>query len=190
MLTIHSVRKLTLQVLRNSTRSQISADWYGKAPPGPIKWALIIDDQSIGFCGEVAGKATFDSALQCGECVEGLWEKDCIEFFLLNPSSGSYVEFNLGPQGAWWCCYLESYRKRATKQFRPVVKCESELLADKWYAAMVISREHFPIPFDANTLIEVTCISSGRFYSTNPPSGKEPDFHLRECFLPYRGSDR
>jgi hypothetical protein len=41
---------------------------------------------------------------------DGLWEHTCFELFLMDPSSGSYLEFHFAPSGQWAAYRFEEYR--------------------------------------------------------------------------------
>lgn len=70
---------------------------------------------------------------------EGLWKFDCGELFLLQPSTGRYLEINLAPNGAWWSCVFSGVRERdgATEPPRIEVS-ESEWSPIGWKASFVL----------------------------------------------------
>jgi hypothetical protein len=41
---------------------------------------------------------------------DGLWEKTCFELFLMDPATGSYLEFHFAPSGLWAAYRFEDYR--------------------------------------------------------------------------------
>jgi hypothetical protein len=90
-----------------------------------------------------------------------LWRYDVAELFLSHPGSGRYFEFNLAPNGAWWCCEFTAARRRAESIdiAMPEVATFADLAADgSWLAAMAISPDQ-------------------RFVSAADLGGGAPDFH-------------
>lgn len=41
---------------------------------------------------------------------DGLWHRTCFEVFLMDPTNGSYIEFNLSPSGQWAAYRFDRYR--------------------------------------------------------------------------------
>lgn len=46
--------------------------------------------------------------------IEGLWEDDVLEAFI-STTNNQYLEINLSPNGNWWACYFDDYRKRSNQ---------------------------------------------------------------------------
>jgi len=90
----------------------LSVDWYGAKVPGDPKWGLEIKNGFLTLKGAACAPPMCVEKDREGAFVEGLWEGDVIELFLLNPQTGFYVEFNLGPRGGWWHCAFNFPRKR------------------------------------------------------------------------------
>jgi hypothetical protein len=95
-----------------NTLKSITTDWFGEAVPGNPHWSLRLSETALTLRGVVSAPPICIPEDREGVFVERLWEGDVVELFLLNPKTGFYIEFNLGPRGAWWCCTFDSPRKR------------------------------------------------------------------------------
>ncbi len=111
--------------------------------------------------------------------IEGLWEQDLAECFMLDRRTGHYQEFNLGPGGAWWSARFSAPRVRIAPQ--PSALSFGVLTEVEWTAAAWIGRLSFPVPDLGSAAVNFTAIvasSEGRrFYSLAPLGGSRPDFH-------------
>ena len=81
-----------------------------------------VSDVSFSFVWKATGRWAFDFFVQVSPAAlllpdpavpqrtVGLWEHTCFELFLMDPSSGSYFEFNFSPSGEWAAYRFDSYR--------------------------------------------------------------------------------
>lgn len=124
--------------------------------------------------------------------VEGLWNGDVVELFLLNSLTGNYLEFNFSPPNAWWCCEFESYRTANSSSNLPKLS-HLEYRSDEssWNVVGALDLQSLPFPLNSSTLVHVSGIiqqppsqpihlTSNSFRS----SDYDPDFHRIDSFLP------
>ena len=111
--------------------------------------------------------------------VEGLWEQDVAEFFLLDRRRGSYQEFNLSPGGAWWSAVFSAPRARTVPQ--PDWTTFAVQTDVNWTAQHWTGRLSLPLPDLADVAVNFTAITAGperrRFFSLASLGGTTPDFH-------------
>jgi hypothetical protein len=126
-----------------------------------------------------------------GRFVEGLWEADVVELFLLNPETGFYAEFNLGPRGGWWCCSFRSPRARVDESPNPLpgVKAMANASEFAWDSSLSVPLHSLPeaLAFDpVKTRGNITfCLGAPQQYiSLADLGGGEPDFHRPEKWIP------
>lgn len=117
--------------------------------------------------------------------VEGLWEQDVAEFFIVDRRTGHYQEFNLSPGGAWWSACFRAPRVRIDPQPGWTafgVRTEVVWTNDEW-----MGRMSWPLPDLATASVNFNAIVAGtagrRFYSLAALSGFTPDFHRPEDWL-------
>lgn len=111
--------------------------------------------------------------------VEGLWEQDVGECFVLDRGSGRYVEYNLSPDGAWWACRHTGIRQRDPVQpdwMTAGIRTECDRGTTHRLARMTV-----PMPQPGDVAVNFTAIVTTRerrrFYSLAPLGGDRPDFH-------------
>ncbi len=170
---------------RAAERSVESSCWDGLRLDVPFEWSLLCDDLQLWFVCRIPGRATFDPSHVRGAFVEGLWEYDVAEFFLMD-GEGRYQEFNVGPTGAWWRCGFTAYRTRATQSPVPTeVLVETHIDPNAWEVLFSIALRELLIPLERIVGAHVSAIvrhPTLRYISSCPVLGAEPDFHRRECF--------
>lgn len=177
---------LNLTTLQQLKRTKLDSDWFGVPIKDTIEWSLACDPESLWFVTATTAKLSGDKELTLGEFHEGLWQMDCLELFMRNGKSGEYIEWNLGPQGAWWQCYFSSYRQRAALQ--PIAS-DTEVLM-KSSGDMVFRILRLPLSLFSDKTLDswqahVSAIVQSpeqRFVSSSPASDIAPDFHYAGCF--------
>jgi hypothetical protein len=125
-----------------------------------------------------------------GDFQVGLWDYDVAELFIADPVSGRYFEFNLAPNGAWWCCEFTAPRVRAEEIdiAMPEVATFADLAPDgAWVAAMAIPLDllRARLDFGPRSRVNVTMIlgfPDRQFLSVAALGGTEPDFHQPRGF--------
>ncbi len=122
-----------------------------------------------------AGRGEFES----GGFVEGLWDRDVAEFFIMDRGSGGYQEFNLGPGGAWWSASFVAPRVRAVPQLdwtRLGVQTEVTWTPVHWTGQMRLR-----LPDHREPAVNFCAIrrrpGGVAYYSLAGLGGETPDFH-------------
>jgi hypothetical protein len=161
--------------------------WNGEPLEPPFEWVLACDPERLWFWGRISGAASFDQSNSRGSFVEGLWERDVAEFFMMD-AGGRYQEFNVSPSGAWWSCGFSAYRERMTESPVP-----SDVFADAvvrpacWEVVFSVPVRELLIPLDAVAGVHVSSIvrcPTTKYLSSRPIVGATPDFHDWRCFAP------
>jgi hypothetical protein len=114
---------------------------------------------------------------------DGLWNTTCFEFFLCEPASSNYCEFNFSPSSQWAAYRFERYRTGMADWETP----EPEIGDDA-------SDTHFALeatialPQSASGVWEasLSAVIQERgdiksYWAIKHPEGA-PDFHHRDCF--------
>ncbi len=133
----------------------------------------------------IAGDFQLHPLARPGSFIEGLWEYDLVELFLLDSGGERYEEFNIAPNGAWWRCVFSSYRVRedAVDYAEPSPGIATSQRNGSWSVAIGIPFSQLNIDFRAREgeRLNVCAIVSnghGREYlSTAPLDAVKPDFH-------------
>jgi len=169
----------------------IHTDWFGTPLAAPARLLFWISEERLHFLIQAPvgpGLSHPDSAPS--QYRAGLWKYDVAEFFLSDPDSGRYLEFNLAPNGAWWSCGFSSPRQASPGEPSaiPDVETHSKQEGDSWFAQASLPllwlREHYH--FGESSKINATFIlGSPRqiFLTAAPPGDGEPDFHRPQEFL-------
>jgi hypothetical protein len=171
----------------------IDIDWFGVPAPDGRRWKLRVAEGHLLFQAAAVGQPTCTTAGAAGAFVAGLWEGDVAEMFLANPKTGYYLEYNLAPGGAWWCCAFDAPRRRvASLPAPPLGVCGSaanEGGTDAWESTLTIPLASLPseLEFDpASTRGNITfCLGRPqRFFTLADLGGGQPDFHRPSRWLP------
>lgn len=169
----------------------LDLDWYGTPVPGHPRWRLAVEGADLVLRGAVDVKPTRVPGDAPGRFVEGLWDGDLVEAFLLNPANGFYLELNLAPRGAWWACAHTAPRVRVPGGAQPLDGGRTRLVdsEERWDTTLRVPLASMPpeLAFDpATTRGNVTiCIGSPQRYLTVADlGGGTPDFHRPECWVP------
>lgn len=130
-----------------------------------------------------------------------LWKFDVAEFFLSDPRTGRYLEFNLAPNGAWWSCLFRAPLDRCHPEDEPLpgVRTETTARPTGWHAEATLPltwlREQ--LHFGDNSRLNATFILNSpqqRFFTAVPLGGRDPAFHQPDSFsaitfVPRNGSN-
>lgn len=168
----------------------VAKDWHGEKIDPPMAFGFVMDQKNLWFCASQQKAPKIHPDARPGEFQAELWKYDVAEFFLQDPSTGRYLEFNLSPNGAWWSAEFTAPRIRATGedvQF-PGVATFADMAADgSWMAAAALPldklREH--LNFGKDTKLNATFIVNSpdqKFLTATKLSDGEPDFHLPDSF--------
>lgn len=168
----------------------LTRDWHGRALNPPMGFAVATDTTNLWFLATRDAPAICRPGAEPGAFTEGLWEWDVAEFFLADQASGTYLEFNLAPNGAWWAAKFTAPRVRAKSQpdFQYVVTSHSqEKTGNAWCAAISMPLDFLvcEISLGAHTTANVTAILNSphqTFHSASKLPSLKPDFHQPEAF--------
>lgn len=118
-----------------------------------------------------------------GARVEGLWQYDVVELFLVGPGH-RYFELELGAGGHFLALSFDSIRHRSNDhaEFHPVLRYEKT--PDKtWISELTIPQSILPENVRA---MNAFVIAAGQFLSMSQLPGDKPDFHQPDFFEPFR----
>ena len=168
----------------------VEKDWYGEPFAKPLAFGLAVDRDYLWFVAGHQEPASFHPEARPGAFQAELWKHDVAEFFLLDPTSGKYLEFNLAPNGAWWSAVFTAprERERAEDTQFPDVATYADLSPDGgWMAAAAIPLKHLrsEFSFGDTSQMNVTFIVKSpeqKFASAVKLEGGKPDFHQPEKF--------
>lgn len=163
----------------------LGKDWHGDPVRPAAAFSLAMDDRCLWFVAHHDEAACFDAETRPGRFHAGLWRHDVAELFLADPVSGRYFEFNLAPNGAWWCCEFTAPRVRAWEKdiAMPDVLTRAVITdTGAWLAAIALPLDllRARIDFGPRTLANVAFILGSpqqRFISAAKLPGDEADFH-------------
>lgn len=169
----------------------MDTDWYGAALNPPLCFTIATDPESLWFVAARQAPANCRPGAEPGSFTEGLWEYDVAELFLADPATGSYIELNLAPNGAWWAAKFNAPRVRAPEQrdFTSIITTYREIGADgQWCAAIRVPLPFLKseIRFGAETRANATAILNTpdqTFHSAHKLPGLNPDFHQPASFV-------
>lgn len=180
MAKIHRVdQTFSLEQITSLPQERIQRDWFGDPPHCDISFVVACSETHLFFGGEVASLARYEPNLHSGQFVEGLWNQDVLELFVGIQNSSAYLELNLAPSGAWWCCYFDNYRQRSTRQSNSP---RAQILLGKneqvWRAALAFPLSQIEDKINTNTIVFCTILGDPRrFYTNVHPPPTTPDFH-------------
>ncbi|MCL1892981.1 MAG: hypothetical protein FWG02_01925 [Holophagaceae bacterium] len=168
----------------------IDCDWYGAILQHSPKWSLKIIDNALVLRGAHHSKPICIAKDSDGEFIEGLSEADVVELFLLNPNTGFYIEFNLSPHGAWWCCTFESPRVRSVEMPNILhgVKTNANISQKGWDSSLLVPLKSLPshLAFDTKTTRGNITFCLGQpqqYFSMADLGGETPDFHRPDRWI-------
>jgi len=98
----------------------IAGDWYGEKFDKPLTFGLAVDQDYLWFVGGHQQAASIHPSAKPGAFQAELWKYDVAEFFLLDPTTGRYLEFNLAANGAWWSTVFTAPRLRESEEDVPL----------------------------------------------------------------------
>jgi hypothetical protein len=153
-------------------------------------FSLAVDDQHLWFVAHHDKAAHPHPDARPGGFRAELWRHDVAELFLADPVSGRYFEFNLAPNGAWWCCEFTAPRVRAreTDVAMPDVATFAEVAENgAWLAAMALPLDLLQarLDFGPETRANVAFILGSpqqSFLSATQLGGNLLDFHQPDQF--------
>jgi len=157
--------------------------WNGETCSDDRLWAeLSISRVKEGLRVEVVAPMLHEQRVPdapIGSRVEGLWEYDVVELFLVGPGH-EYLELELGAGGHFLALGFSSIRRRSNDygRFEPIVRYErtSEKI---WTSSLTLSWDMIPENLRA---INAFAIMAGQFMAYAPVPGEKPDFHQPDFY--------
>ncbi len=174
-----------LQIPRIPEVLSLRADrlWNGSNCPDDRLWTNVFVSQiREGLLVRVEAPMLHDQKVPdapMGSRVEGLWEYDVVELFLVGPGH-TYLEIELGAGGHFLVLGFDSIRHRsnAFEQFAPMIRFErtGEKL---WKSSLTIPWKMVPENLRA---LNAFAIMGGEFLAFSPLPGKEPNYHQPDVY--------
>lgn len=167
-------------------------DWSGQALEHPIGFAFAIDPKYFWFLATHQTPATVHPDAKPGAFTSELWKYDVAEFFLMNQSTGRYLEFNLAANAAWWAAEFSGPREGMGEAPLMGVKTYSDVSATgTWLAAarfeLPMMQERFALcPDTEMNAAFIIGSPEQKFVSVADLTGETPDFHQPEHFQKVR----
>ncbi|YCM43720.1 hypothetical protein V2O64_20655 [Verrucomicrobiaceae bacterium 227] len=169
----------------------IPSDWFGQSLTIPTRVLFWIADERLHFLAHASqGPGQHHPDSRPSQYHAELWKYDVAEFFLLDPRTGQYLEFNLAPNGAWWSCGFSSPRTPSPGEPTAIPDLETHTRQEdrSWsaHASLPLAwlREHYH--FGEPSKINATLILRSPdqiFLTAAAPPGGAPDFHRPDQFL-------
>lgn len=162
----------------------LNDDWFGGKSKFYPHFLCAVDGSHFYFLAGGRGTAAYHPDGTEGKFQPDLWKYDVAEFFLASPD-GSYLEFNLSPNGAWWSARFN--KPRVARDLPPLAGVEtvSEITDESWQVRAAIPLSELGSLEGA--LFNVTFILGSpaqQFFTAAPPGDGAPDFHRPDLFLP------
>lgn len=168
----------------------IAHDWHGEKIDQPMAFGFVMDQKNLWFVAARQQAPKIHPQARPGAFQPELWQHDVAEFFLSDPSTGRYLEFNLAPNGAWWSAEFTAPRVRAEQEDVPFpgVATFADMAVDgSWMAAAALPLDQLRerLNFGKDSQLNATFIVNSpqqQFLTAAKLSDGEPDFHLPASF--------
>ncbi len=174
-----------IPIVKQDQYISIGTDWSGRSGCGP-SFHVSTEGDDWAFRVRVAGKPLMHPDATPGAYLEGLWRYDVAEWFIANPDSGRYLEWNLAPGGAWWMMVFDAPRQRARNQPDLAgVSTEAATRGNRWQAGLCFPRSLIASTLGAGVFTHNVCFILGsprQYFSWVDLPADEPDFHLPQSF--------
>lgn len=169
----------------------IASDWAGKSIEKPIIFDISLNSKNLfNFHAEVPLPIKKITTSAHGEYIEGLWEFDVAELFLVFRDT-TYLELNFSPTGAWWGQYFSSYRKRDTDPLKITILSTSKpvIVVDHVRTFWTLTASFPAENILSKEIVAINCCvihhdEPVRYFSLNATHEVEPDFHYAKSFVP------
>ena len=162
--------------------SALSHDWYGKQGNILPRYAIFKTSSLLQFVATVNTAPFLHPAAQACSFVEGLWEYDVAELFLMF-QNGHYLELNLAANGACWAQWFSSYRERSEELVvdPSLFQSEGSVHSNHWQATLSLPLQILPeLPSKAH--VSFIVLKPNLQYFSSCAQDFEPDFHRASCF--------
>lgn len=165
----------------------ISRDWFKQPTSCQPAFQLTLTQETLVFRFKVDKPPECDLNYRQGQFVEGLWEREVAELFVMAPS-GRYQEFNISPAGAWWSASFSAYREREKSLEGLAVTVRSRHDEHSWEVELRVPVQDLVVlngfEFD-QARWNVTAILSPEepiYLSWGEAEKVQPDFHRADLF--------
>ncbi|MGJ8697849.1 MAG: hypothetical protein ACSHYF_16140 [Verrucomicrobiaceae bacterium] len=161
----------------------LKSDWFGASSCHLPRFQCLLSPTHFHFLAGDQITPVIHPDARPGKFQLELWKFDLAEFFLASPD-GSYLEFNLAPNGSWWSSFFNSPRNPLDLPPLHGVETVAKIFPSGWRAMASIPLHQLPPLTDAR--LNVTFILGSprqRFFTAAPLPGAEPDFHQPDHFL-------
>lgn len=191
---IHLPESATPEIILHLPRQILDLDWAGEEIMPPAEFSFAIDSQSLWFLCHRMAPAIVHPDSRPGKFQPELWKYDVAEFFILDPATGIYREFNLSPNGSWWSMAFTAPRVSVeSDRLLAGVETLAEFTAKSWTAIARIPLASFGefgggLPEGAKISATFILNSPTQAFLTTShiPDGVAPDFHRPQDFSDLR----
>lgn len=122
----------------HTTPQYMERDWYGTTITPPVSFLFELTSHELIFTAARPAPATINPAARPGTFCPELWKYDTAEFFLANPQTGHYLEFNLCPNGAWWSQTFSTARIPSTDPPPSGITTQAQHTPSGWHTRATI----------------------------------------------------
>lgn len=168
----------------------IDKDWDGNPVKPQMAFGFAVDQDYLWFVAAHQKPPVLHPDAKPGEFQAELWKYDVAEFFLADPSTGRYLEFNLSPNSAWWSAEFSAPRIRAEVVDHPFpgVATYADMAPDgSWLVAAALPLKQLKdrLNFGSESTLNATFIINSpdqKFLTAAKLEAPEPNFHLPDQF--------
>jgi hypothetical protein len=168
----------------------VTHDLEGNKVDPQVLFGFAVDQDYLWFVAGHQKSPVLHPDARPGAFQAELWKYDVAEFFLADPSTGKYLEFNLSPNSAWWSAEFSAPRVLAETVEHPFpgVATYADMAADgSWLAAAALPLDQLRarLNFGAESRLNATFIVNSpnqQFLTAAKLESPEPDFHLPDQF--------
>lgn len=167
--------------------TQIDTDWFGQTINPPVFFRFELSRSALTFSAKRSHPAESHPDACSGAFLAELWKFDVAEFFLTDPVTNHYLEFNLSPNGAHWCAEFSAPLKLVREHDVEAISSQGDPLSNRWSASAVIEldwlREQFH--FGPNSRLNASFILDSpnqRFLTATHLGEGDPDFHRPHAY--------
>ena len=159
-------------------------DWNDLKSNCPYTYNIALDlkAETPSLCIALNDKTYTTASARESKYCEDLWKGNVLELFIANQGSPAYEEIHHAPDGAWWAQAFSDYRQRADND-RSLTN-PGVVTVEIWTQVilMAIPLRVLKTNFSDldRLLINVTCMSDGKYFSAASFRCDPPDFHRRE----------
>ena len=162
--------------------TEIARDWFCEEVDPSAFFSFSFEKEALVFRASRPAEALCHPLAREGLFQEHLWEYDVAEFFLSDPVTGNYLEFNLSPNGAHWACLFKSPRCPVGELRETGASSRGTCGPEGWQARadlpLLWLEEH--LHFGPRTRMNVTFIVNSpaqKFLTAVNIGDGDPDFH-------------